>query len=239
MERSRLENRLAQWGALAGSLAHEIRNPLSTINLTLHLLKEDLVRPRAGSTPPVGRIDLLITEVEHLQRILNDFLRLARQPDLSLEPVDLNSLVEETMAFLQPELGRLGVTLVSSVDRRVPFVQGDATLLRQVLLNLFRNALESMPRGGTLTVQTEGDERILRLRVIDTGVGIDAETLDRIFDVFFSTKPGGTGIGLPLIRQFVELHGGSVAVQSEPGRGSLFTVHLPINGPAGLGGDAA
>lgn len=221
-----------RWEALAAGLAHEIKNPLSTINLTLQLLREDVEGGRhSAPNALLHRIDLVISEVEHLQRIVKDFLRLARAPKLNLQEGDVNSLVEEVQAFLAPEFRERGVSATLQVDRSIRAVRIDLPLFRQVVNNLFRNALQAMPEGGTLTVQThrEGDRFVLD--VIDTGRGIPDEIRARIFDGFFSTKPEGTGIGLALSRQIVELHGGTLNVQSAPGKGSLFRVDLPLDGP--------
>ena len=231
----REDHRLAQWGALAGGLAHEIKNPLSTMNISLQLLQEDLrSRQQVSSGKLLPRVDILLSEVQRLQRIVADFLKLATAPDLERSERDANTLLEDIAQFVTPELEHQGVRLVTHLDRKASAVLVDKDLARQALLNIIRNALQAMPDGGTLTVQTYGDEDSFRLEIIDTGAGMEEGVRARIFDGFFSTRPGGTGIGLALTRQIIQLHGGDVSCDSAPGMGSRFTVTLPYS----AGGEA-
>ncbi|MAB91043.1 MAG: two-component sensor histidine kinase [Planctomycetes bacterium] len=228
------ESRLSQWGALAGGLAHEIKNPLSTMNISLQLLEEDLrERPQVGSAKLLPRVELLTSEVQRLQRIVNDFLKLAKAPELDLKELDPNTLVEAIQAFVLPEFERQSVALAIQLDRAAGSIRVDPDLVRQALLNIIRNALQAMPDGGTLTVQTIASDEVFRIEFIDTGAGMDAGVRARVFDGFFSTRPGGTGIGLAITRQIIQLHGGDVICESAPGLGSKFTVTLPIHGPEG------
>jgi len=228
------ESRLSQWGALAGGLAHEIKNPLSTMNISLQLLEEDLrERPQVGSAKLLPRVELLTSEVQRLQRIVNDFLKLAKAPELDLKERDPNTLVEAIQAFVLPEFERQSVALAIQLDRAAGSIRVDPDLVRQALLNIIRNALQAMPDGGTLTVQTIASDEVFRIEFIDTGAGMDAGVRARVFDGFFSTRPGGTGIGLAITRQIIQLHGGDVICESAPGLGSKFTVTLPIHGPEG------
>ncbi|NRA96660.1 MAG: two-component sensor histidine kinase [Planctomycetes bacterium] len=225
-------NRLSQWGALAAGLAHEIKNPLSTMNISLQLLEEDLrERPQVGSAKLLPRVELLTSEVQRLQRIVSDFLKLAKAPELDLKERDPNTLVESIQTFVLPEFERQSGDLAIQLDRGARPIRVDPDLVRQALLNIIRNALQAMPDGGTLTIHTVASDEVFRLDFIDTGGGMDAGVCSRVFDGFFSTRPGGTGIGLAITRQIIQLHGGDVVCDSALGRGSRFTVTLPVGGP--------
>lgn len=240
MSDPRPDTRLAQWGALAGGLAHEIKNPLSTISLTLQLLREDLTsRETIPTAQPLARIETLIAEAAQLERILEDFLRVAREPTIHADGSDLNAVVEDTLRFLDPELRERRIDLVLQLDRSVTRVEADQTLIRQTLLNLLRNAVQAMGEGGTLTVQTRGRGSWFEIEVIDTGSGMTPEVLARIFDGFYSTKSKGTGIGLTIARRNVELHGGELLCESEAKRGSRFTVRLPLRAGRTEGDESA
>ena len=221
--------RLAYWGALAGGLAHEIKNPLSTMNISLQLLMEDLkAAPTVPSNRVLPRIELLTGEVERLQRIVNDFLTLAKDPQLDLQPHSVNSIVESLLAFVQPELDENQIELVTQLDGRAPDIRLDSDHFRQALVNIVLNAIQAMPEGGTMTVQTMATETSMTVSVIDTGHGIPKELTKRVFDGFFSTRPGGTGIGLALTQRIIENHGGSISVESSEGQGSRFLISLPM-----------
>ncbi|HYC78532.1 MAG TPA: ATP-binding protein [Planctomycetota bacterium] len=223
------DGRLTRFEALAAGLAHEIRNPLSTINITLQLLREELAeRPGARENGSLKRVDVVLGELRRLERIVGDFLRLAREPSAERRRCDLNVLVEDAVNVMAADFRKARVAVTLQLDRSLPPTDVDDSLLRQAVLNLLRNAAQAMEGGGTLTVQTRRDRGRFTLEVIDTGPGMPPEVRDRVFDLFFSTKPGGVGIGLPLVRQFVELHGGTVRCESEPGHGTRFTLELPL-----------
>jgi signal transduction histidine kinase len=229
MAETERDPRLQRFEALAAGLAHEIRNPLSTINITLQLLREDLSeRPGARENADLRRVDVVLAEVRRLERIVHDFLRLAREPSPDLRPVDVNALVADALDFMSAELRAARIDVVSQLDTRSGPIPLDGSLFRQALLNLLRNAAQAMPQGGVLTVQTRSDDVALVVDVIDTGSGMTPEVRERVFDVFFSTKPGGTGLGLPLARQIVELHGGRLTCDSAPGLGTRFSLALPL-----------
>lgn len=227
------KDRLAELGTLAGGLAHEIKNPLSTIALNLALLREDWEK---GETPKEKRtlkkIALLEREVARLETIVNDFLRFAKGKELKLEPCDLNRVVQEVTDFIEPEAKRVGVQIRTLFASDLPKVGLDRDAFRQALLNLFVNAREAMPQGGELLLRTmrgsDNDVPEVCLEVTDTGGGMTPEVLDHCFDIYYSTKRGGTGLGLPTVRRIVEGHGGEISVQSESGRGTRFLIRFPI-----------
>lgn len=227
-ERQKLITRYEEIASLAGSIAHEIKNPLSTINLNLGLLKEDL---GTENTPRdrrmLKKIETVQRECRQLEELLEDFLRFARVGQLELEETDLNDAVQDFIEFYQPQADAQKVELSPHLAADLPAVRLDRPLFRQVLLNLAINAQQAMPKGGLLELQTSTRDNRAQLDLIDNGSGMDAETLSRIFDPFYSTKAGGSGLGLPTVRKIVEAHGGQITVASEPKRGTRFTIALP------------
>lgn len=232
----RLMDQYTEIARLAGALAHEIRNPLSTIRLNMALLAEDL----EGTDSPAGRRALKRGEVvrrecQRLQSLLDDFLNFAKVRRLQLEPTDLNHQVDDVLDFFAPEAANGGIEIIRYLDPDLPRVMLDRTAFRQALLNLIINAKQSMPDGGQLVVRTEAQGDAVALNLIDTGCGMDQETMSRMFEAFFSTKPGGSGLGLPTTEKIIGAHGGQISVQSEVGRGTQFTIQLPV--PARLAGE--
>ena len=228
----KLRAQYAEIAVLAGQLAHEIKNPLSTISLNVELLAEDFAQaetPRERRS--VDRLARVQRECRRLQELLNDFLNFARAQPRDLGEYDLNQLLEELLDFYRPQAQESRIEIVRLLDRNLPSVRIDRQQIRAALLNLILNAQQAMPRGGRLEVRTRATQHGLALDLIDTGVGMDAKTLERIFEPFFSTKTGGSGLGLPTARKIIEAHGGRITVQSEPGRGTQFTIELPVSGP--------
>jgi len=227
-EQQHYARRYAEIAVLAGGLAHEIKNPLSTITLNLDLLGEDL----ADSESPRDRrmlkkIETVRRECGHLEDILEDFLKFARAGQLHLEVADLNQVAREFIDFYQPEAAAHGVELSPHLGGDLPHVRIDTAMFRQVLLNLALNAQQAMPKGGLLELQTYVRDGLVHLAFIDTGVGMEEQVRDRMFDAFFSTRRGGSGLGLPTVKKIIEAHGGRMTVDSEPGRGTQFTISLP------------
>lgn len=223
------QDRLAHLGSLAAGLAHEIRNPLSTIALNLAMLREDWSHAETQKEKKtIKRIELLEREVARLEAILNDFLRFARSSELKLEPADLNRLLQEVVDFVEPEAKKKGVQIRTQFAVSLPEIQLDRNALRQAILNLLVNAREAMPKGGELILRTKKEGNFVELELTDTGEGMSEEVLARCFDVYFSTKRGGTGLGLPTTKRIVEDHGGEIEVQSELGRGTRFVIRLPV-----------
>ena len=151
------------------------------------------------------------------------------QQKLHREPVNLNRLFRELMEILAPKLAEFGIRPIDEIDPHLPIVEGDPALLRHALLNLVLNACEATEKNGEITLRAERIGGEVAVHVIDRGGGIAPEHRDRIFEAYFSTKPSGTGLGLPTSRRIVEQHGGRLTFESEPGRGSTFTVHLPVH----------
>ncbi len=228
-DHERLLSQYAEIALLAGGLAHEIRNPLSTITLNLDLLLEDLT---AGDSPRERRMLQKVTGLRkqcvHLERLLNDFLQFARVGALETQPADLNALVQEFIDFYQPQAKDQGIEISPHLAVNLPAVSIDVLMFRQVLTNLSRNAQQAMPRGGVLELQTYLRNGQVTLEIIDTGEGMTAETQAKMYDTFYSTKQDGSGLGLPTVRKIVEVHGGAIHCDSEPGRGTRFSISLPV-----------
>jgi signal transduction histidine kinase len=225
------EKLLAQYteiARLAGALAHEIKNPLSTIRLNMELLAEDLEDAQSpGQRRAVKRIDVMQRECQRLQDLLDSFLNFAKVRQLNLQPTDLNKEIDEALDFFAPEAAAAGVEIVRYLDPELPRVLLDGESFRGALFNLLLNAKQAMPDGGQIVVRTSERGGNVVLDVIDTGVGIDDHTAAHMFEAFFSTKPGGSGLGLPTTGKIIEAHGGQIHVQSEVGRGTKFTIELP------------
>lgn len=218
----------AEIATLAGGLAHEIRNPLSTIRLNLELLGEELAV--LGDPRQQRMAKKLVTiqkECLRLEDILNAFLQFARAGEIELHEEELGEVVRDFMQFYQPEAEQAGVDVSPHLASSLPCVKLDRNLMRQVLVNLARNAQQAMPEGGTLNLLTYADGGRVCLDVIDTGCGIKPQSLEKIFEVFYSTRQGGSGLGLPTVRKIVEAHGGTIVCQSEPGKGTRFTLSFP------------
>jgi signal transduction histidine kinase len=226
---ARLRAAYSEIAQLAGGLAHEIRNPLSTMQLNLDLLAEEFQHPESQRDRRVlQKVDRLLKETKRLQDILEDFLRFVRMQDIHTEPADLNSVVDDLATFCEPKAASQSVILRVHLADDLPPVSLDVDLFKQGLLNLILNALLAMPEGGELILTTRREGDWASLDVVDTGCGIAPEHQAKVFDAFYSTRPGGSGLGLPTTRRIVEAHGGSIQLQSEVGKGSRFTVRLPL-----------
>ena len=224
----RLMDQYTQIARLAGALAHEIKNPLSTIRLNMELLLEDLDDAESpGQRRAVKQVELVQRECQRLQDLLDDFLNYAKVRQLDLTPTDLNAQIDELLDFFAPETRSTEIEVLRYFDPELPHVNLDREAFRGAFLNLLINARQAMPRGGQLTVRTHGQGDNVAVRVIDTGDGVDEKTASQMFEAFFSTKPSGSGLGLPTTSKIIEAHGGRISVQSEVGHGTQFTIELP------------
>jgi signal transduction histidine kinase len=227
--RARGQEHLAQVGQLVGGLAHEIKNPLSTINLNLRLLSEDLARYGDDDHARLlRRLRSVQHESDRLKSILDDFLRFAGKFELTLETVDLRGVVDELTDFFSPQAESGRVVLRAAVSPHPVYAKVDVDLIKQAILNLLINALQAMPEGGELIVAVRAVRSRALIEVTDTGPGMDVETRAKIFDIYYSTKKGGTGLGLPTTQRIVREHHGRIAVDTEPGKGTRFSIELPL-----------
>jgi PAS domain S-box-containing protein len=222
--------RLAAVGTLAAGLAHEVRNPLNSATLQLDVLSRRL--DRGDATPMSVRpiAEIVREELRRLERLVNDFLAFAHPRPLDLKPVDLPELCRTVATLLAPEAEAAAIRVATELAPELPGLRADPEGLRQVLLNLVRNAMEAMPSGGVLTIRCRRTPAAVDIEVHDTGVGFADEA--PIFDAFFTTKPQGTGLGLTIVHRIVADHGGTLSVRSRRGDTS-FTVSLPLAQPAG------
>lgn len=219
---------------LAGSLAHEIKNPLSVIHMNADLLSEELGESEwSGRRRAESKVEIIRQQCQRMENLLRDFLRFARLRDLEMTPGSLNEQVERVLQLYQPQADRSGVEIVRYLDPDLPSVMLHSDSLQASLINLVKNALEAMETGGQLVVRTYTTPRGVALDLIDTGCGMDESTALHMFDAFYSTKHGGSGLGLPTARKIIEAHGGRISVQSEVGRGTKFNIEFPT--PARLG----
>jgi len=225
--------RRALLARLAAGLAHEIKNPLSTMSINLTLLEEEFQAQGAGEPHPrdrraLKRVHTLQKEVARLEGIVEDFLRYARGGDINRAPADIVAVVREALDFLAVEHEAAKITVHVSLPSKVPLVMLDVGAFKQALLNLLVNARQAMPGGGELIVELRRNGPQVDLTITDTGVGMTREQMERCFDLYWSTKKGGTGLGLATTKRIIEQHDGAIAVESEPGRGTRFHVFLPL-----------
>jgi signal transduction histidine kinase len=219
---------LTEVAELAGGFIHEVKNHVSTLNLNLQLLADDFADPQnPRERRAKQRIDRVRNQAEKLVQISNDFLRFVRGQSLKTEPTRVDDLAAELVDFFSPTAKAANIDIRLYAAPGVPPALLDRDLFRQALLNLMLNAEQAMPDGGEIVLQTRSEGESVCLDVIDTGKGIDPADFPKLFRPFHTTKPGGTGLGLATTRKIVRAHGGEIEVQSEPGRGTKFTIRVP------------
>ncbi|KHE91296.1 MAG: hypothetical protein K8F52_12515 [Candidatus Scalindua rubra] len=215
---------------LAAGLVHEIKNPLNSISINLQLLNEDLQdRNSAKDAKMSSRVQLLQKEVCRLDSILSDFLRFAKRPLLHFEECDINGIIESVLDFIGPEAMQNSIRVLKSFDTKLPKCNLDSSAIKQALLNVILNAQQAMPNGGELIVRTYQNGENIFIDITDTGVGIQKGKIDKIFQVYFSTKKTGTGLGLPTAKRIIEENKGTIDIRSEDGKGSSFLIKLPVS----------
>jgi len=250
----RYSRKLAALGRLSAGVAHEVKNPLNAMMIHLELLRQQFasggrgeamaepkLQARMGdargvmvangvavdSAQALQHVDVIASEIRRLDQAVQGFLKFTRPEDLTLQPVNLAALFREVIPIVQPEAERGRVAFSVDADT-APDVNGDPAMLRQAFLNLSQNACHAMPGGGTLRIRAEPARgRRVSITFTDTGVGIPPEHLQRIFDLYFTTKEKGSGIGLSMVYRTVQMHDGEIEVQSTPGAGTTFRLLLP------------
>lgn len=214
-------------GAIAAGIAHDLNNPLQVIRSRAELLLES---DTGFSDETREDIEAIHRQAQRAGKIVEEFLELSRQRVKTLGPLNLNQLVERALLLVGDQIRKAGISIETQLDERLPAIVGDSTALERVLINLLSNARDAMPQGGSVTISSGAlseREGWLHLSVTDTGPGIEAEKLPKIFDLLYTTKTGGTGLGLWLSRRILQEHNGKLEVASEIGTGSKFTMRLP------------
>jgi len=228
-EQLRHADRLATIGQLSAGIAHELNEPLGNILGFAELAKQ------ASGLPQQAEQDLqkIVKASLYAREIIRELMLFARQMPQQNSHVDLNQIVAEALSFFEARFAKEGIKLVRALAADLPAIVADASQLTQVLVNLVVKAIQAMPTGGTLTVQTFADENHVALIVEDTGIGMSEEVMKQIFVPFFTTKGvgQGTGLGLPVVHGIVSSHGGSIQVQSKAGHGARFEIRLPVAKP--------
>jgi two-component system NtrC family sensor kinase len=218
--------KLAAMGRLTSQIAHELNNPIYGIMNTLELLKTEI--------PPESKrrriLELSLSEIQRLAEMLKNMLSFSKPEEEKRRPVNLNELIEGILLVMEKQMRESNVSVETHLDSSVPEVMASTNQMRQVMLNLFKNAKEAMPKGGTLTIRTAREENDVVIRIRDTGVGIPEEIRDRIFEAFFTTKQKvkGVGLGLSVCYGIVKDHGGEIKLESEVEKGTTFTIRLPV-----------
>jgi signal transduction histidine kinase len=220
-----LRERLAALGQLAAVIVHEVKNPLGIIKVSAGALRQR-ARDDASSTLCACIED----EVDRMDTTVRRLLELARPPQPALKPTDVGALIRQTLERLAPELAAARIAVECQIAAEVPRVNADAEWIRNALLNLFLNAREAMPEGGALAVRMRpaAERASVEIEVEDSGVGMDEATRRQLFRPFFTTRHGGTGLGLAIVKRVVEDHKGAIRVESRVGKGSRFTLTLPM-----------
>jgi two-component system sensor histidine kinase HydH len=226
-EAVRRSDRLAALGQLSAGLAHELRNPLGTIRASSEMLGRNLAAENEVAREVAGFIS---TEVDRANSLITRFLQFARPLEIRSERADLGQTLDRAVALVEREAP--GIAIYRNYAPEIPPFPFDAELLERVFYNLVLNAAQASPVDGAVTVKARAAEGIAEVAVIDRGAGIDPKHRDSIFNPFFTTKPEGVGLGLAIVSKIVDEHGGKIAVESEPGKGSVFRVLLPMNRPA-------
>ena len=221
-----VSERLAAVGRITAGVAHEVKNPLNSMRLWLENLKESLPPDRDGAAAQA--VNVLDAEIDRLDAVVKRFLDFARPMDVRLEPTQLAELLREVLEVAQPQLQRAKVDVAQLLPIGIPEVFVDRDLLKQAVLNLVLNAVDAMPGGGQLQLTLSRRGEVAEITVADSGKGIPPELRQKVFQLFFTTRPGGSGIGLASTFRIVQLHNGSINFTSEVGRGTTFRIELPL-----------
>ena len=223
-----ISRRLAAIGRLTSGVGHEVKNPINAIVVHVELLKSKLTGAGASA---IRHLDIIEAEIHRLDRVVQLLVDFSRPVELQLREQDLRGVIGDVLALSSAELSTHNIKLSSVMPVKPLLVNIDADLLKQAALNVIQNGAQAMPEGGTLRVELEENRKFAVLRIADEGHGIPEEIRETIFDLYFTTKSGGSGIGLAMTYRILQLHYGSIEVQSNPGRGTEFQLRIPLAAP--------
>ena len=238
-DRKKLERQLVRWerlaavGSMSAKVAHEIKNPLSALSLNMELLRDEVDSYQNVDIKEAKELFTSISsELERLTNLTDEYLQFARLPKQIPESIHLKELFPRLIPLLGAELHRRGIKLELNLPDNLPALEGEKNQLMQLFINLIRNAEEAMPEGGSISISAEHNDSFVLIRVKDSGTGIDPADLPRIFDPFYTTKDTGTGLGLSFVQQVMREMQGKVTCESEKGKGTTFTLYIPLKGGA-------
>ena len=233
---------LEELSKLTGQLAHEIKNPLSTIKINLKLVSEELVDLSSAESSEfpseknnhrfaraLRKISVIQKETDRLEQILDGFLKFLDKTELQPRLVDINELVSDMIDFYAPQLYSRSIAIRQGLYNQPLICKIDPDMIKQVILNLLINAQQAMTEGGELIVRTDKNNENAVIQINDTGIGIKPDELPYIFNAYYSTRPQGSGLGLPTAKKIIDEHKGTIEVNSEVGKGTSFTIKLPIH----------
>ncbi|MFQ5770759.1 MAG: PAS domain S-box protein [bacterium] len=222
--------RLATIGKMAAKVAHEIRSPLSSISLNAELLEDELRNyPSVNTDEAKALLKSIISEVDRVVAFTEEYLQFSRLPESRPVKGHIEAVLKDMMEIFQHELGQKNIEVEYQFDTKQIGLKFDRAQVRRIFLNIIRNAIESMPKGGKLKMWTEQKDQKVIINIQDTGVGISEQMIDKIFDPFFTTKDFGTGLGLAITQQIINEHGGQIFCKSKVGEGTTFTIELPLD----------
>jgi signal transduction histidine kinase len=214
---------------LAAGVAHEIGNPLNSLHIHLQLMERSVQKLHDGEKTELQQsIDVARSEVNRLDSIVTQFLKAIRPSRPQLRPENVNTIVEETVRFFAPELQDREILLEQELRSDLPLLQLDRDQMKQAFYNVIKNSVEAMHRHGTLRIRTDLADTHVIVRFEDSGGGMSAENLSRVFEPYFTTKPSGSGLGLLIVRRIVREHGGELSIESSQGKGLTLTIRLPL-----------
>ena len=234
MERLRLKERLSQaerlsaLGEMAAGISHEIRNPLGIIRSSAELLKKKVTKIDPSNTMP----DIIVEESSRLNSIITDFINFAKPGSPKLNLCRIEEVIEKNITFLSVQMKEKGYTIKKDYQNHLPEIQADADMLYQSFLNIFLNAMQSMPKGGMIEVAIRSNSKDVTIHFDDEGKGIAEEILEKIWDPFFTTKEMGTGLGLGMVKNVIESHGGNIQIDNRTHGGTRVIVELPVVNPS-------